>query len=290
MNPKVKCSIIVPVYNDWHRVPHLLECLKQQTYDRENFEIILIDNASDQFAPPDSLPPNARIETCNTPGSYAARNHGIAQSRGQWLAFTDADCRPRPSWLENLMAATKQRDESTSEQANERTLLAGPVEMVPQNDPPNRWEIYDLVRGIPQAWYVRRGYAATANLAISAALMARLRGFDAVRMSGGDAELCRRAAGQGASLEYIPEAVVEHPARSSRAELVGKLRRIKAGQVGRADWRRRLRTFLPPVIECWKYLRATRWPIGYRLVAIAVQFSLWPVEVGEALRSSPRYR
>ncbi|WP_376695204.1 glycosyltransferase family 2 protein [Wenzhouxiangella sp. EGI_FJ10305] len=295
------CSIIIPVYNHWHLVPTLLDCLARQTLPQDAFETMLVDNGSEVFEPPESLPANARIITCETPGSYAARNRGIEKARGDWLVFTDADCRPRPDWLENLMAATNQltdrggrglqaANKRTSEQANEQTLLAGPVEMVPQNDPPNRWEIYDLVRGIPQVWYVKRGYAATANLAVSAALMGRLGGFDAARMSGGDAEFCRRAAVQGASLEYIPGAIVEHPARSTRPELVAKLRRIKAGQVGRGDWRRRLRTFLPPVIESWKYLRATRWPVGYRLRAIVVQLSLWPVEIGQALHSNPSNR
>jgi GT2 family glycosyltransferase len=314
----LRFSVIVPVYNDWHQVPELLACLRKQTLASENFEIILVDNASEQFTPPEDMPPNARIESCKTPGSYAARNHGIEQAKGQWLAFTDADCRPRPNWLETLMAATKQANERsdrtnepTSEQANKRTIgankrseqpndstiqrqnerankrmiVAGAVEMVPQNNPPTRWEIYDLVRGIPQAWYVKRGYAATANLAVSAKLMGRLGGFDARRMSGGDAELCRRAMEQGACLEYVADAIVEHPARTTRAELIAKLRRIKAAQVARGDWLRRLRTFLPPVVESWKYLRSRNWPLGYRLTAVVVQFSLWPADIGQALRA-----
>jgi GT2 family glycosyltransferase len=301
-----RVSVIVPVYNDWHRVPRLLECLTQQTLDAESFEIILVDNASEDFVPPETLPPNARIETCATPGPYAARNHGMERAQGEWLVFTDADCRPRPDWLENLMAATKQANErsdrtnkrtsgankrseqtndSTIQRQNDQTIFAGAVEMVTQNDTPTRWEIYDLVRGIPQAWYVKRGYAATANLAVSAKLMGRLGGFDARRMSGGDAELCRRAMGQGARLEYVPDAIVEHPARTTRAELIAKLRRIKAAQVARGDWLRRLRTFLPPVVESWKYLRARNWPLGYRLTAVVVQFSLWPADIGQAMRA-----
>jgi len=276
----VSCSIIVPVYNHWHLVPTLLDCLQRQTFEHENFEVILVENASDAFEPPESMPPNTTIITCDTPGSYAARNRGIARARGRWLVFTDADCRPKPEWLGNLMTAAGQ---STVEPANQPKLFAGAVHMVADSNCPNRWEIYDLVRGIPQDWYVKRGYAATANLAVPAALMNRLGGFDAQRMSGGDAELCRRAVGQGAILQFVPEAVVEHPARSSRTELLAKLRRIKAGQVARGDWLRHLRSFLPPVIEAWKYLRATRWPLGYRLTAIAVQLSLWPAEIAWAL-------
>jgi GT2 family glycosyltransferase len=286
----VKCSVIVPVYNDWHRVPYLLECLERQTFKHENFEVILVDNASDRFSPPDSMPPNARIEHCRARGSYAARNEGIKHAAGNWLVFTDADCRPRPDWLENLMTVAEQStarpaNQPSSEPANQQTLLAGAVHMVSDSQTPNLYEIYDLVRGIPQDWYVKRGYAATANLALPAELMARLGGFDAGRISGGDAELCGRARQAGARLRYVPDAVVEHPARSSWRELRAKVRRIKAGQIAAGDWKRRFRSLLPPVIEIWRCLRVTGRPFKHRLTAMMVQFALWPVELRAALRA-----
>ena len=275
-------TVITPVHNHWHLVPNLLQCLAAQTLPQSEFEIVLVENASDNYQPPDQLPPNARIEHCTTPGSYAARNHAIEHATGEWLVFTDADCLPRPDWLQNLMLATNQ---TTNQQTNENTIYAGAIEMVPQNDPPNRWEIYDLVRGIPQAWYVKRGYAATANLVASAALTRKLEGFDGNRQSGGDAEFCRRAIRQNARLKYVPEAIVAHPARTSRAELVEKTRRIKAAQVQSGDWRR-LRALAPPLIEFWKYLSASEWPLSYRLTAIAVQLTLWPTELNQALKGA----
>ena len=282
-------TVIVPVYNHWHLIPKLLHCLAAQTIQQHDFEVILVDNASEKFDPPENLEPNVQILSCETPGSYAARNTGIEQAQGKWLAFTDADCRPKPDWLQNLMAAiehetTKRQNDKTTKPSNEPIILAGPVKMVADHTPPNRYEIYDLVRGIPQAWYVSRGYAATANLAIPAPLMQRLGGFDASRQSGGDAELCRRARAAGAILEYVPDAVVEHPARESWPELVAKTRRIKAAQAASGDWLRRLRSLLPPVVEAWKYLRARPWPWRYRTIAIAVQLALWPIEALETVK------
>jgi len=270
------CTIITPVHNHWHLVPRLLACLAAQTLPQDSFEIVLVENLSDDFTPPEQLPSNARIEHCNLPGSYAARNHGVEYATGDWLVFTDADCLPRPDWLETLM--------DRAGQADDNTILAGAVEMIAQNDPPNRWEIYDLVRGIPQEWYVKRGYAATANLAVAADLMAQTGGFDARRKSGGDAEFCRKALKENATLMYLAGAVVEHPARTTRDELIEKTRRIKAAQVESGDWRW-LRAFAPPFIEIWRYLQSKCWPMRFRLIASAMQLSLWPVEIVQVLKA-----
>ena len=58
---------------------------------------------------------------------------------------------------------------------------------------PGLWEIYDALRGIPQARYVAHGYATTANLSVPKAKFETLSGFDPSRLSGGAAEFCRRA-------------------------------------------------------------------------------------------------
>ena len=277
-------SVIVPVYNDWHRIPRLLGCLAAQTLPTEQFEILLIDNGSDSLEPPQGLAPNSRILHCDTPGSYVARNHGIEQARGHWLAFTDADCRPAPDWLPKLLAQAH----ATADNSAPMTILAGEVRMIASSARPSTWEMHDLVKGIPQGWYVSRGYAATANLFVPADLARQLRGFDTRRYSGGDADFCRRAVAAGARLRYVEEAVVEHPARSTWPELAGKYRRIKGGQITQGTTRQRLiwaiRTFLPPVIAWARFLRADAWPFRYRLTACMVQMRLWGLEMAETLR------
>ena len=282
--PAPRLSVIVPVYNDWHRIPILLGCLAAQTLPAEQFEIVLIDNGSDSFDPPQNLAPNARILNCDTPGSYAARNRGIEQARGHWLAFTDADCLPAPDWLQQLLAQAA----ATADNSAPTTILAGQVRMIASSARPSAWEMHDLVKGIPQGWYVSRGYAATANLLVPADLARQLGGFDTRRYSGGDAVFCRRAAAAGARLRYVENAVVEHPARTTWPELAGKYRRIKGGQITQGTPRQRLiwtvRTFLPPVIAWARFFLARPWPIRYRLIACAVQLRLWSMEMTETLR------
>lgn len=185
-DPSPLFSIIVPVYRQWELVPDLLGALGAQAPVRGGFEAILVDNdpgADPGAAAPPALAPFARIMPCARPGSYAARNLGAGAARGRWLVFTDADCLPEPGWLAAFAGEIA---------IGEAGLLAGPVRLRGAT-PPNACEIYDIVRGIPQARYVARGYAATANLAVPRPVFESLGGFDPARFSGGDAEFCRRA-------------------------------------------------------------------------------------------------
>lgn len=272
-------SVIVPVYIHWHLAPGLLDRLERQTLPADRFEVILVDNGSPQFEPPEHLPDNVQILRCDTPGSYAARNLGASRAKGDWLVFTDADCRPQPAWLAGLDEARRLADEGA--------LIAGAVKVVAQSARPGGAEIYDVVKGIPQERYVARGYAATANLAVPMAVFRELGGFDGKRFSGGDADLCRRAVAAGHALVFARTMCVEHPARTTWREIATKARRIKGGQIKAGSTSRRLmwllRTLAPPLRGAWEFLNDTRHPLRHRLVAIAVLMRLWLVELGEVL-------
>lgn len=281
MKSKIIFSIIVPVYENWDLIPILLERLRLQTVRSEAFEIILVDNGSVDFFVPNSLPSNAKVLRCHTAGSYAARNFSISHAQGSWFVFTDADCKPKNTWLEILL-------KEIIKLGDEKALLAGAIQMQTDNTSPTIYEMYDLVKGIPQAWYVSRGYAVTANLAVSASLLRKLGGFDASRFSGGDAEFTRRAVSQGAKLYYVEQAVVEHPTRTTWQALETKARRVKGGQLTSGTKKKRrawlIRTFTPPVIAFIRFMGARDYPIFYRFSAVIVQVRIWGVEMLEAYR------
>lgn len=278
---KIFFSVVVPVYNQWHLIPSLLERLAYQSLPQTAFEVLLVDNGSDVFDPPRTLPSNVHLHACATPGSYAARNVGIRHSKGEWLVFTDADCLPKVSWLQSIMTAAVNAKESP-------VVIAGPIEMVVGGGQLNPYQIYDVVKGIPQRWYVSRGYAATANLAAPATLVRMMRGFDGRLFSGGDADFCRRAARVGASLKYVEAAVVEHPARDSWHAIATKARRIKGAHLTSGTYASRcvwfIRTLLPPFIAFWRFWRTSSHPMRFRATAAMVQVRLWGVEVWEAVR------
>ena len=214
-------SIVVPVFNQWHLLDSLWEALRQQLF--RNFEVLVVDNDASPAAEPAGLPENARVLRCATPGSYAARNVGIDAAKGTWLVFTDADCVPSREWLSELMSAAAK--------PSGPAILAGPVQMCAASSDPNPYELYDLFRGIPQERYVAEGYAATANLAVHRSVMTQVGLFDPERLSGGDAEFCRRARAAGFDIAFVAGAVVRHPCRRSWDEIRIKVRRIRGGQL-----------------------------------------------------------
>jgi glycosyltransferase involved in cell wall biosynthesis len=277
----MQLSVIVPVFEHWDLVPNLLHCIQQQTISPSEFEVILVDNGSTDFNPPKILPDNTFVLKAETPGSYAARNHGAAYAHGEYMVFTDADCLPKPDWLSNFQRIVQ----SLTYQSQ---ILAGRVEVTSISSNPNIWEIYDIVKGIPQEQYVLRGYGATANLLIPKLVFDKLGGFDSKRYSSGDAELCRRAGAQGYSISLVSKAIVQHPARNTWPALVTKTRRLKGGQLrngslsSRLIWLMRLFKSLP--VTPINFMLDRRHPIKYRVSASIVYLALWVVEIQEAIK------
>ena len=175
-------SVIVPVYRQWELVPALLDALAAQTLAAGRFEVLVVNNEAPAPPPPLALPANARLRRAPEPGSYAARNAGAAAAGGAWLVFTDADCRPDPGWLAALAAAAAAATPGPR-------LLAGPVRVEAPPPAPTPSRSTTWCAASPRRAYVARGYAATANLAVPAAVFRALGGFDAGRFSGGDARL-----------------------------------------------------------------------------------------------------
>lgn len=155
-------------------------------------------------------------------GSYAARNTAVLATTGAVLAFTDADCLPRPNWLEESVAAITSGAE----------VVAGHVEVYAHdNRRPHPVEAYELVHAFPQDVYVSRGGGSvTANLSTTRAVFDVVGPFRSELYSGADIEWSQRATSMGMRTVYWRTAVVRHPARDSYRALTGKLKRVITGR------------------------------------------------------------
>lgn len=109
-------SVLIAARNEAAHITPLLEALDRQEYPRDRYEIVIIDDASN-----DTTVEQILAWQCSHPGSplrlihsqgreqvISPKKHalaqGIAAARGEILLFTDADCLPLPTWISALQA------------------------------------------------------------------------------------------------------------------------------------------------------------------------------------------
>ena len=106
-------SVVVPTYRRSRNLPRLVAALEAQTLPRERFEVLIVDNGSDDDTPAVLSDLAARTTVNLRPlriednhGPAPARNLGWRQAAAPYVAFTDDDCVPRPDWLEQALNAS----------------------------------------------------------------------------------------------------------------------------------------------------------------------------------------
>jgi len=220
-------SVIVPFRNARASLDALLGCLRAQSLPRERFEVLLVDDASTdgsadwldrELASGPELHPWARLlRHREQRGSYAARNTALEVARAPAFAFTDADCRPEPDWLERGLAALSRWPRA-----------AGRIE-IDRAHPGSLVELVDASRFLRQEHYVREGFGATANLFVRREVVEAVGAFEPRLRSGGDHEFGQRASRAGFDIALAEDAVVRHGCRTSFRALFRKAERVGYG-------------------------------------------------------------
>jgi cellulose synthase/poly-beta-1,6-N-acetylglucosamine synthase-like glycosyltransferase len=103
--PKTKFSIVVPFRNEPENLPLLLESFSKLEYPSELFEVLLVDDSSQEkfqfsiFGFQFSVLENIRVS--NSPKKDAILT-AINYIQNQWIITTDADCVVHKDWLQTL--------------------------------------------------------------------------------------------------------------------------------------------------------------------------------------------
>jgi glycosyltransferase involved in cell wall biosynthesis len=215
-------SVVIPVFNDEGILLKCLNALREQTLPKDDFEVIVVDNGSRNdvatFLSKDF--PEVRCVIEKTPGSYHARNTGVRESRGAYLAFTDADCIPSPNWLSEALNEFKRNADLA--------YLAGNILVFPCiADKPNLAERFEMRNAFRQNHYLEAAhYGATANVVVAKSLIDEQVGwFDESRGRGDDTHWGQAVWQAGLNQRFCGASIVYHPARNSVKELVRKIRR-----------------------------------------------------------------
>ena len=101
----LKFSIIIPVYNRPNEIDELLQSISQQTF-KENFEVVIIEDGSDQKS--DKIVENYRdeieIKYLSKPntGAGLSRNFGMKNATGNYFIILDSDVLLPPTYLDTV--------------------------------------------------------------------------------------------------------------------------------------------------------------------------------------------
>ncbi len=217
MNDFPFVSVIVPTYRCWDDTFKCLSALENQTYQKDRFEIIIVNNDPND-APYLSLGEAILVEEAAV-GSYAARNKGLSVARGNIIAFTDSDCVPHADWLSEAVNLIK---------LTNTPRIAGRVVFSFGHKKLSAVEAYQKALSFNQEKNAAKGRSVTANMVCQRAVFERVGSFDEKLFSGGDWEWSRRASEAGFGIAFGSCVVVYHPARTSWHELLKKSRRINS--------------------------------------------------------------
>lgn len=107
--PELDCTVVIPVFNRGEALHAGIESLRVQTLGPERFEVIYVDDGSNDGRTPAMIDgivaqtPNARVFHEPPSGSPGRpRNIGLANARGEYVFFADHDDWFDPQALERL--------------------------------------------------------------------------------------------------------------------------------------------------------------------------------------------
>ncbi len=100
-------SVVIPAYNAERSLAGTLETVFRQTH--QPLEVIVVDDGSTDGTPEIVQRYRHRVDYVRTEnrGPASARNRGIKRSRGEWIAFLDADDLWLPHRIEHQLAVAE---------------------------------------------------------------------------------------------------------------------------------------------------------------------------------------
>jgi glycosyltransferase involved in cell wall biosynthesis len=212
----VDVSVVVCTYNRAELLRDTLASLKaQETGDGFRYDVVIVDNGSTDDTPrviEEASGSSAAVVLRGVrepkPGVAAARNRGIRESSGEWVAFFDDDQVAEPSWLREMLTFARERGVHCVGGSN-RLLLAtgGEPEKLP---PVCRAMLGEMLERTPYRYTGKRAPGA-GNLLLHRSVFEAAGVFDeGLREAGEDTDLFRRITAAGIEGWYCPHGVGYH--------------------------------------------------------------------------------
>lgn len=95
-------SIVIPSFNEEDYLPHCLQSLQNQTYPKDRYQIIVVDNNSTDHTAEVARSFGAKVIEEKEQGHVFSLNTGLKHATGDIYAVTDSDTVLSPNWLATL--------------------------------------------------------------------------------------------------------------------------------------------------------------------------------------------
>jgi len=228
-------SAVICTYKRADYLRQALRSLCDQTMPHENYEVLVIDNAGeadtervvDEFR---NTAVQLRYVIENRVGLSHARNKGLAEAHGKYIAYLDDDARAESDWLKALV--------ETFEKTN-AAAIGGRVWLDWEGErpswvPDNQLSLFTFVdHGDESRALQNNEYLVGANLAFDRNVLISIGGFatnlgrqGAVLLSGEEAKALRQLRERGLTVYYEPAALAWHSVHPSRKRPMWLLRRM----------------------------------------------------------------
>ena len=222
----INVSVIIPIYNQEDNIKECALALLNQTYPRDQYELLFIDNGStdktSEILASLDIPITKYTDKKN---SYAARNYGLSIAKGKVIAFIDGDCIACPGWIEEGLKALNSLGSN---------LIGGKI-IFSYNSPICTSQLLDSIIHLQNFDNVKyRNASVTANLFAEKEIFSKIGNFPEGTKSGADIRFTAYAASKGYKISYSERALIHHESRRWN-ELLNKIIRTSKGKVSSTD-------------------------------------------------------
>lgn len=233
----IRFSVVIPFRNEERNLPALLDSLSELEYSPTHFELLFVDDASDdnsvkllnEFSTSNShLDISIIRNTIKTKSpKKKAITTAIQASKYEWILSTDADCRINPNWFNSYNAFI---------QSENAEFVAGPVAYLGITNWLDHFQNFDMMSlqlGTMGGFGLGKPFMCNgANLAYKKSLFLELNGFENNDHigSGDDIFLMHKALAKSTIVRYLKssDAIIWTKPQASFSELFQQRKRWAA--------------------------------------------------------------
>lgn len=203
-------SVVIPTLNDAATLNSCLRSLDRQNYPEDAYEIIIVDGGSNDGTVSIAEEYDCRVLHEDEGTISYAREIGVREANGEYIAFTDADCVVGNNWLKKLVETIE---------SHENVAGVGGPNVTPDDDTTFAKAVGDFFEVFSRVG-ARYGYTndeitevehnPTCNVLYKRDVIKEVGGFNEQLVTVDDEEMDFRIRNNGYKLLFRPDAVVDH--------------------------------------------------------------------------------